>query len=126
MTDQHPYPQPSAGDLALAREWAQSVLSGRATAVLPWEEAVARVLHSLLPLQTLADMSVEEREACRWMQADDEPTGDRVVILSPNWAKAIARVLRDTGRVSEVRADTITPRPDLPPLEWPSDKESCQ
>ena len=106
-----------------AREWADDVLEGRAAAIVPIEETIARALRAYLPpppRPTLADMPYEGRKECRWMQADSKPTGSRVVILEPNWTVGAARVLRETGRAIEARADALTPRPDLPRMEWPS------
>lgn len=112
----------SPEDVEAAREWADDVLDGRAAAIVPIEETIARALRAYLPpppLPTLADMPYEGRKECRWMQADSKPTGSRVVILEPNWTVGTARVLRETGRAIEARADALTPRPDLPRLEWP-------
>ena len=124
MADQT-IPQPSAGDLALAREWAQSVLSGRATAVMPWEEAVARVLHSLLPAPTLADMTDDERAACQWMQADVANRSVRYVIANPYDVEMDGEVmiLSADGKIEWMRPCRVTPRPDLPRLGWPGDKK---
>lgn len=60
------------------------------------------------PLPTLADMTPEERAACAWMQADLADGG--------------RMILDQNGRSDGVPADRVTPRPDLPRLEWPSDQ----
>lgn len=72
------------------------------------------------PLPTLADMTDDERASCRWMQADIKPWG-RAVIIDPD---------RNSGRAALIDRDDgltywdyyrVTPRPDLPCLEWPDD-----
>ena len=78
-------------------------------------------LEALLPHPTLADMSPEERAACQWMQADVKP-GGRLVITAPNATHARAALLDEGGEVTYQYHANITPRPDLPRLEWPSDK----
>ena len=79
-------------------------------------------LKDLLPPPTLADMTMEERLACKWLQADLNGYGGRVVILSPysEEGTARARVMYPTTRIRSVPWERVTPRPDLPRLEWPS------
>ncbi|MHC9650340.1 hypothetical protein ACQXZ2_10680 [Corynebacterium diphtheriae] len=68
-------------------------------------------------LPTLADMTVEEREKCVLMQAQD--AGGKLCIIlyaSPSGASVIYR----GGANGSWGLDSVTPRPDLPRLEWPS------
>ena len=74
------------------------------------------------PRPTLADMAEEERAACKWMQADVDQRG-RVVITTPDLHGGLAALLgRGGGMFYEAPAD-VTPRPDLPRMEWPGDKK---
>lgn len=87
--------------------------------------AVARVLDALLPTPprpTLADMTEEEREACQWMQADIIGGDEPLVITRIDRTDWSAVILDRNGRLDGVPAGTVTPRPDLPRLEWPSDQ----
>lgn len=69
---------------------------------------------------TLADMTEEERRACQWMQADTETWG-RVVIITPHLRWGSSALLDRWGDVAYEAHANITPRPDLPRLEWPGD-----
>lgn len=76
-------------------------------------------LESLLnpPLPTLADMTPEEREACQWMQAQ---TWHEVgIIVWMDELTEIAQLITRVNGVLERKFKDITPRPDLPRLEWP-------
>lgn len=68
-------------------------------------------------LPTLADMTTEEREKSVLMQAQDAK-GKLCIILyvSPSGAS----VLYKGGANGSWSLDSVTPRPDLPRLEWPS------
>ena len=83
-----------------------------------WERA-AEAVEALLPAPpTLADMTREERAACRWMQCDAGPLGRRGVITNAeDWHVYV--VDKETGLHSNHSPDMVTPRPDLPRLEWP-------
>ena len=73
-------------------------------------------------LPTLADMTPEEREACRWMQADVKlANGGSVtcVIADPRTPGAKVRVWAPHGGSDDVQEGRVTPLPDLPKLEWP-------
>ena len=99
------------------REWAE-----RAHAEEVQDAAVAhaaRVLLAVLPRPTLADMTPEERAECRWMQADVKGYESRVVIVNPFWEDGLARVMWLHTRMNPVSWKSVTPRPDLPRLEWP-------
>jgi hypothetical protein len=83
-------------------------------------EVRAKLLALLRP--TLADMTPEERRSCRFMQADTETWG-RAVILLPNEGGGRAVTLDQWGHVAYEVRDRITPRPDLPRMEWPGDQK---
>ena len=83
-----------------------------------WERA-AEAVESLLPAPpTLADMTREERDECKWMQADTELWG-RVVIVLHNAGGGRAVTLNREGHMAYEDHGTITPRPDLPRMTWP-------
>lgn len=80
-------------------------------------------LEALLPAPTLADMSEEARLACEWMQCDVEGGETRAVIINPHWECASARVLWPGAFVQEIGWGRVTPRPDLPRMEWPGSEK---
>lgn len=85
-----------------------------------------RDIDALLPASprpTLADMTPEERDACQWMQADTKLWG-RVVIIVPDLSDGRAALLDRCGDVIYGRYVNVTPRPDLPLLEWPGNKDA--
>ena len=89
--------------------------------------AVARVLQALLPpppLPTLADIPPEERSASRWLQCDHGIPGrsrSRGVIGYFDYEDEKAVILTTTCGVQRRDYAHVTPRPDLPRLEWPGD-----
>ena len=84
----------------------------------------AKQLDDLLPTPpTLADMTVEEREACRWMQCDVKNHRMRYVITNPDGGDGEASLIDSDGKIDWVFLEYVTPRPDLPPLELPGDKK---
>ncbi|MHC9873610.1 hypothetical protein ACQX22_08970 [Corynebacterium diphtheriae] len=68
-------------------------------------------------LPTLADMTVQEREECMFMQAQDG--GGNLCIILYN-SSGSASVLYEDGSYGPWSLESVTPRPDLPRLEWPS------
>ena len=74
------------------------------------------------PRPTLADMTPDERDECRGMQAD-LAQGDRVVILDghPGLAGRV-RVLEASLDTFRPTPKEVTPRPDLPRMEWPANR----
>lgn len=68
-------------------------------------------------LPTLADMTTEEREKSVLMQAQDAK-GKLCIILYVS--SSGASVLYKDGANGSWSLDSVTPRPDLPRLEWPS------
>lgn len=85
--------------------------------VLRWGEYQYPDSFTAPKLPTLADMTVQEREECMFMQAVDRG-GKLCIILyvSPSGAS----VLYKGGANGSWSLDSVTPRPDLPRLEWPS------
>lgn len=93
-----------------------------------WERA-AEAVEALLPapaLPTLADMTEEERDECRWMQCDVQGQGGAWLIVAPfddddeDYAHLVGR---QGSKSWGFPAERITPRPDLPRLEWNGDKK---
>ena len=79
-------------------------------------------LKDLLPTPpTLANMTDDERDECAGMQAD-LAQGDRVVILdgTPD-SDGLVQVLEKSLDVYSTHPDDVTPRPDLPRMEWPGE-----
>lgn len=107
------------------REWAESAL-----AVWAQDQPVAkaaRVVLAALPAPTrptLAGMTDEERAACQWMQADTKLWG-RVVIIVPDLSDGRTALLDQSGDVIYGRYVNVTPRPDLPRMEWPGDQKAA-
>ena len=80
------------------------------------------LLHTSTP-QTLADMTPDEQDECAGMQAD-LAQGDRVVILdgTPD-AAGLVQVLEKSLDVYRAYPAEVTPRPDLPRMEWPGNEK---
>lgn len=118
MTDQTIPAGLTRDEARAVREWAE-----RARAAEVQDETVvhaARVLLAVLPKPpTLADMTEEERDECRWMQADVEGDDRTVVILVPDASVGRALLLDQEPNLRYAARDEVTPRPDLPRLEWP-------
>lgn len=83
-----------------------------------WERATEAV-EALLPAPTLADMTEAERRECRWMQC--EVRGDRRIItrIRDDDDHNYAVTLAPSGYTAHCLFESVTPRPDLPRLEWP-------
>lgn len=71
------------------------------------------------PLPTMADMSMEERASCRWMQADVMNRRVRYVIANPFDDDYDAGMVSAEGEIEWFPAACVTPRPDLPRMAWP-------
>ena len=104
-------------DRRLAREWAEHVESSRAT----WGDrfrAAARVILNAIPTPpTLADMTEEERRECQWMQADVRDFDRRMVVAEVR-TTTVGLIEKDGTRWNAAH-EHVTPRPDLPRMEWP-------
>lgn len=86
----------------------------------------ASQLEDLLPTParpTLADMTMEERHACRWMQADVDGLSRRWLILNPYDEDLDVEVVSESGLKEYLTPSRVTPRPDLPRMEWPGNKK---
>ena len=121
MTDQTA-PDVTNDERRLARDWAEHIESNTAIwAGTARVRAAARVILNDVPAPappTLADIPRGERASCQWMQADTETWG-RAVILLPEASSGLAVLLNQWGKVIYEDHARVTPRPDLPRLEWP-------
>jgi len=81
-----------------------------------------RDLEALLPdppRPTLADMSMEAREECRWMRANVAGNSTRYVIADPRDDDNDAAILvSEDGELEWVFPEYVVPRPDLPRMPW--------
>lgn len=104
-----------------ARQWARDTLDDveNGANVSAYARDAARTLIAMMPRPTLADMTLDEQDECAGMQAD-LAQGDRVVILdgTPD-AAGLVQVLEKSLDVYRAYPAEVTPRPDLPRLEWP-------
>ena len=85
-----------------------------------------RDLENLLPappLPTLADVTLDERAECRWMQCDVEGRSRRYVIANPHENDGEVTLIDSDGGIDWVFPEYVTPRPDLPRMTWPGDKK---
>ena len=85
-----------------------------------------RDLENLLPdppLPTLADVTLDERAECRWMQCDVEGRSMRYVIANPHENDGEVTLIDSDGGIDWVFPEYVTPRPDLPRMEWPGNKK---
>lgn len=78
-------------------------------------------IKATLPRPTLAEMSDNEREDCQWMLADVCGTKGEWAIGDSHHINVVHLVNR-SGKCLTAAAKDVTPRPDLPRLEWPGDK----
>lgn len=108
-----------------ARQWARDTLDDveNGANVSAYARDAARTLIAMMPRPTLADMTLDEQDECTGMQAD-LVQGDRVVILdgTPD-SDGLVQVLEKSLDVYRAYPAEVTPRPDLPSLEWPGDKK---
>lgn len=96
----------------------RSILDNRA---MRDEEKIAGIKAMLLAPKrpTLAEMSIEDRETCRWMRADVAGTSTRYMIADPRDEDNDAAILfSEDGQPEWVFPEYVTPRPDLPRLTW--------
>ena len=71
------------------------------------------------PLPTLADMTPEDRDECQWMQADVADHDTRYVIANPHDRHGEVTLVAADGQFEWILPEYVTPRPDLPRMEWP-------
>ena len=84
-------------------------------------EGIIQALRDMLPTPprpTLADMTDDERAECQRMQCDVGGEDARAVIIHPHWENGSASVLWSGGFFTYPDWEQVTPRPDLPRLEW--------
>ena len=126
MNDQT-VPDVTDDDRKLAREWAEGIEANPKSWSLLTRTAARVVLDTVPvpdpPRPTLADMTDEERAACKWMQADVEDYSTRCVITDPYDAAADTGLVSAIGEIVWASPGRVTPRPDLPRLEWPGDQK---
>ena len=73
------------------------------------------------PRPTLADMTPVARRECQWMQC--EVNGELRVITLIREGNDHAVTLAPSGFTFHCPPEKVTPRPDLPRLEWPGNKK---
>lgn len=84
---------------------------------------ILAALKALVPAPpTLADMTEEERRACQWMQADVKGYEFTAGIIA-KINQTDAHLIASDGETWFLALDTVTPRPDLPLMEWPGDQK---
>ncbi len=66
---------------------------------------------------TMEDTPPEERESCQWMQADVQGQG-RAAIIIPVLGDGRSVLIDMRGDVIYKDYERVTPRPDLPRMEW--------
>ena len=100
----------------------REVLGGEGTAADKVQALHELILFPSRP--TLADMTLDEQSECQWMQCDVGGEDDRAVIFNPHWEDGSARVLWPGGFSTYPGWERVTPRPDLPRMEWPGNQEA--
>lgn len=124
MNDQ--IPAVTDDDRRRAYEWAKSVEANLDT----WGgrlSAPARVILNAVPTPprpTLADMTDDERAACLRMQCDTAPNRSVRGFIADIYPGGCRIIERDTWEWRSCSDDMVTPRPDLPRMEWPADEEA--
>ena len=108
-----------------ARQWARDTLDDveNGANVSAYARDAARTLIAMMPRPTLADMTMGERHACRWMQADVKGMKGRRVIAYPGDGGEMTQIMLPNGLVVDIDPENVTPRPDLPRWEWPGNKK---
>ena len=108
-----------------ARQWARDTLDDveNGANVSAYARDAARTLIAMMPRPTLADMTPEERAACKWMQCDVTGFRGRWVLATPYDEDGDAGLISACGEMAWSSPAQITPRPDLPRLEWPGNEK---
>ena len=119
MTNQNFTADVTPEDMEHARSYVQDFLD--ATCAPDRTLAVARVLQALLPPPppTLADMTDEERGACQWMQCEVTNSRGKWILATPSDEDGDAGLVSSYGDICWLLPGRVTPRPDLPRMEWP-------
>lgn len=68
---------------------------------------------------TLEDMDEEARDLCQWMQCDVTGFQGQLVLATPYDDDGDAGLISACGEMTWSSPNHVTPRPDLPRLEWP-------
>ena len=98
--------------------------------IMEADQKVAEIKAMLSPPKrpTLAHMDEGERAASQWMQADVPDLGERHVIAVPcdDNDDMVGLISADelasvNGGIRWMHPENVTPRPDLPRLDWPGD-----
>lgn len=84
-----------------------------------WVDILKKLITPKLP--TLADMTNEERKACKWMQAKASGSDDLYVLA--NVSTSSSYLWTQDGHVIFRGNDTITPIPTVPKFKWPGHDE---
>ena len=97
----------------------REVLGGEGTAADKVQALHEMILFPSRP--TLADMTPEERRACRRMQC--EVRGERriITLVFNDGHEDLAATLDSSGHTIPCPVERVTPRPDLPRMTWPGD-----
>ena len=88
-----------------------------------WEDMdnLVQELRALLPARpTLADMTLDEQAACQWMQCDVKGDAPAMILRVGG---LYVHLVDKAGIPFKANHGDVTPRPDLPRLEWPGDKK---
>ena len=103
-----------------ARQWARDTLDDveNGANVSAYARDAARTLIAMMPRPTLADMTPVARRECQWMQC--EVNGELRVITLIREGNDHAVTLAPSGFTFHCPPEKVTPRPDLPRMEWPS------
>lgn len=89
-------------------------------------EMIAKIESALPPppRPTLANMTLDERKACQWMQCDVEGYDDPWLIINPIDDEDHAHVVKREGNTGIFETKYITPRPDRPRMKWDDNDQS--
>lgn len=121
MTDHELPANLTEEEVERARRWAEGIEANPKSWSLLTRTA-ARVILNAVPAPsppTLADMTPEERAACRWMRADVAGTSKRYMIADPRDEDNDTAILfSEEGQPEWFLPEYVTPRPDLPRLTW--------
>ena len=85
-----------------------------------WVQRLKKLIPAPPTPRTLADMAPVERAECEWMQCDHPALEEPGVILQI-WGNG-CHVLSREGVVETEVLNHVTPRPDLPRMQWPGNE----
>lgn len=119
MTDQNLPVDLTSEEAKAVREWATDYLNGLYE-VAP--VTVARIVLDTVPeppLPTMNKLPENERYDCHRMQCDVYGFTDRMVIV--NIRSSSVDIMAEDGERWTIEDNRVTPRPDLPRMEWPGE-----